>query len=819
MVAEISSEPTRSMTRPAILHLGFCLAGLLLVTACHDASRKNSFDPALTPEVELEVALGDTAGTAALTWNPYAGEMPFAEYQVLRNILHSTVVDTLARLADPFRNSYVDTTLQPDTAYEYRIAAVNTGGFAAESLRKRIDGYATRAVRLLSPIPDSETGILHLTWTRYRDPEFEGYQVRRRQVGTDADSLLVALTDLADTTFADRTARHEVDYIYQIVTVAAGRELPGNPAESRLVLPAVQDLLVDVDSRTATAKLQWLPYPGPRFQAYQLWRDDGVQITRIRELTDSAATTFVDSQLIGNIRYAYQIVVRTTRGETIQGPTVDGALHPLVATWPLDIEERAFQTDFVRLYAEPGRHIVALQSRSDAVRIVVFDADGQLLTDRKLLDVPRHWTQKTIATAVGPNGKRLLSLGASAFGMLSYDLEGRLIFKEIEPFADASLPPLDESMRIVLGEIGLASPPLEYATFRAVEVSARGETLFTEDFSGFPNNAWENTRLQGWDFSGPFEGISRGWLLTWGPSPSLARKRDLSWRDFRLEADLIPSGENGVAGIYIGGDTFSRFRLNLDTRGRQVSLDWEFTPPGNLEMEPADAQYSAPFPVHDAAPHHLSMEMADGQLKVLVASPVFWRSELYGYEAGDFLWGSVTSLGDWLAITAEDQAYAVDADGKGDPGRPLPGWASETRSWQVEGERQFRVGICLPELNQIRWGTVLQPLRWEAALRNTIDQRLAADLKGLFYPLSMDAGPDGRMYVLDAGNHRILVFDADGNYITRWGKFGSEPGTFDFGDGLKILRGLNFSGSVCVDEEGYIYVADVFNHRIQKFAP
>ena len=28
-----------------------------------------------------------------------------------------------------------------------------------------------------------------------------------------------------------------------------------------------------------------------------------------------------------------------------------------------------------------------------------------------------------------------------------------------------------------------------------------------------------------------------------------------------------------------------------------------------------------------------------------------------------------------------------------------------------------------------------------------------------------------------------------------------------------------FSGSVVVDDEGFIYVADVFNGRIQKFAP
>ena len=83
----------------------------------------------------------------------------------------------------------------------------------------------------------------------------------------------------------------------------------------------------------------------------------------------------------------------------------------------------------------------------------------------------------------------------------------------------------------------------------------------------------------------------------------------------------------------------------------------------------------------------------------------------------------------------------------------------------------------------------------------------------------MDAAPDGRMYVLDAGNARIAVFDKEGAYITQWGAPGSNAGEFDFGDGVPISQSLNFAGSIAVDDEGFIYVADVFNKRIQKFAP
>jgi len=83
----------------------------------------------------------------------------------------------------------------------------------------------------------------------------------------------------------------------------------------------------------------------------------------------------------------------------------------------------------------------------------------------------------------------------------------------------------------------------------------------------------------------------------------------------------------------------------------------------------------------------------------------------------------------------------------------------------------------------------------------------------------MDAASDGRMYVLDAGNHRIVALDAEGQYVTQLGQYGSGPGQFNFGDGLSLILGQHYKGSICVDDEGYIYVADVFNKRIQKFAP
>jgi len=81
-------------------------------------------------------------------------------------------------------------------------------------------------------------------------------------------------------------------------------------------------------------------------------------------------------------------------------------------------------------------------------------------------------------------------------------------------------------------------------------------------------------------------------------------------------------------------------------------------------------------------------------------------------------------------------------------------------------------------------------------------------------------GPDGRIFVLDLDNVRIMVLDSARGYVTQWGSFGSDPGEFDFGRGSQRPSGeLDFAGSIAVDDQGYIYVADELNQRIQKFSP
>ncbi len=66
--------------------------------------------------------------------------------------------------------------------------------------------------------------------------------------------------------------------------------------------------------------------------------------------------------------------------------------------------------------------------------------------------------------------------------------------------------------------------------------------------------------------------------------------------------------------------------------------------------------------------------------------------------------------------------------------------------------------------------------------------------------------PKGEIYVSDGyGNARVHKYAPDGKLLMSWGEPGTDPGQF------------NIVHNICTDADGWVYVADRENHRVQVF--
>lgn len=75
-------------------------------------------------------------------------------------------------------------------------------------------------------------------------------------------------------------------------------------------------------------------------------------------------------------------------------------------------------------------------------------------------------------------------------------------------------------------------------------------------------------------------------------------------------------------------------------------------------------------------------------------------------------------------------------------------------------------------------------------------------------PRSVEVDSNGNVFVSDTGNKRIVIFDENGNFLGEFGEEGFEPGMFYEPVGITI-NPVN----------GYLYVADTWNQRMQILTP
>jgi len=136
---------------------------------------------------------------------------------------------------------------------------------------------------------------------------------------------------------------------------------------------------------------------------------------------------------------------------------------------------------------------------------------------------------------------------------------------------------------------------------------------------------------------------------------------------------------------------------------------------------------------------------------------------------------------------------------------------------------RMRLYIRKDIANQIwQYGTAPAPAEvvadpYEGGQVNLVAERIIGingNQPGQFQsPRDVAIAPDGTLYVADSGNHRIqhIALDDQGGFkvLKTWGSFG---------EGANVPGGIfNEPWGIAVGPDGSVYVADTWNHRIQKF--
>ncbi len=126
------------------------------------------------------------------------------------------------------------------------------------------------------------------------------------------------------------------------------------------------------------------------------------------------------------------------------------------------------------------------------------------------------------------------------------------------------------------------------------------------------------------------------------------------------------------------------------------------------------------------------------------------------------------------------------------------------------GELESPSGLCIDETRGLlyvvdsRKHVIMVYSLGQYRLVKTIGSRGNEDGKFNF-PTNIAVDPAGNIYVVDTGNFRVQVFDAEGNFKRVFGKLGDAPGS------LARPKGIG------LDSEGHIYVVDAAFQNFQIF--
>jgi hypothetical protein len=170
-------------------------------------------------------------------------------------------------------------------------------------------------------------------------------------------------------------------------------------------------------------------------------------------------------------------------------------------------------------------------------------------------------------------------------------------------------------------------------------------------------------------------------------------------------------------------------------------------------------------------------------------------------ELGQDVYGFNAAFG--LRIDPQDNIWTID-----EGANQVVKFDTEGRVALVLGRKPEAIGVR-PRQAPPGAGATGAPAAGAPAPGGAANRRPGEGIPGSSFSRPSDVAWDkaGNIYVADGmgTNNRVAKFDRDGRFLKHWGSTGSQPGQFQ---GVK---------AIAIDAQGDVYVADAGNKRIQVF--
>jgi DNA-binding beta-propeller fold protein YncE len=306
----------------------------------------------------------------------------------------------------------------------------------------------------------------------------------------------------------------------------------------------------------------------------------------------------------------------------------------------------------------------------------------------------------------------------------------------------------------------------------------------------------ESHSIQVFESSGKF-------LVEWGPSGT--------WSGgFDLPSGVVVDQQSNLYVVDKGNARIQRFDSSGEfvlEWGRLGDGDGEFSRPCGAAIDPLGNVY-----VLDTQNQRVQKFDSSGVLLMKWGHP----------GPGDGAFGGVTTAdGGPVGIAADSSGKIYVADSQNCRVQRFDSVGQFLTKWGAPGSEdgQFRYpcGIAADSLENVYVADTdnNRIQKFDSSGNFLLKWGSVGDGDGEFVrPYGVAVDSSGNVFVADTWNYRIQKFDSEGRFLGKWGFRGDGEGAFG-----SMRQNLGGPYSLCVDSSGTVYVADSYNHRIQRFAP